>query len=326
MHNYKRIFLLIITGYFWCGIQFTYAQQSNLGLFINKSPITIGALTGFSQPAHPVVDALPIFGKSLRNEGHNIPLPFGVGITSFYYKQKFIASSLTLTSVSPINGDTIHAWADTLIQDTQAGEVQMIIKPNVWLLPFLNIYGIFGYTSGTVNPNLTVPRVVVDFPGIGEQTIDSTVAITDKILYNGPIYGIGATVSIGIRSFFFLADYHYSETYPNDFNGKFIYNVFSPKAGVIFSFSNKVQINLWTGAMYFSNKQIMHGEVKVSDISEVLANLIGDDANYEGNIAPLYTWNMLAGTVIEVNKHHFFLIEGGFIHRTQLKVGYEFRF
>jgi hypothetical protein len=319
----KSLFVIILFSLFIDNTIF--AQTSGTGMFINKSPLNYGNKYENSE-IQPVINWLPVFAKKLHNNGIITEYPFGAGISAFYYSQKFIASSLILTSVSPITGDTIHAWADTLIQDTRAGETQLVIKPNVWLLPFLNIYGIIGYTNGTVNPNLTAPKIVVDFPGLGEQTVDTTVEIHDKLPYHGPVYGIGATFAMGIDKFFFLADYHYSKIYPNDLEGSLVYQSFSPKAGVIIDISKTAQVNVWAGAMYFSNKQTMHGKVKVSDFSEGLAQIIGDDADYEGEIVPVNNWNFLLGAGLEINKHHRIMLEGGFVHRVQLTAGYEFRF
>ncbi len=301
-----------------------FAQLSGTGMFINKKPL--GENKQYLNAKKPVIDWLPLFAKKLQNNNISSEYPFGAGITAFYYSQKFIASSLILTTVSPITGDTIHAWADTLIQDTRAGETQLIVKPNIWLLPFLNIYGIIGYTNGTVNPNLTAPRIVIDFPGLGEQTIDTTVEIHDKLPYHGPVYGIGATISMGIDKFFFSADYHYSKIYPNDLEGSLVYQTFSPKAGIVANLSETLLLNVWTGAMYFSNKQTMRGKVKVSDFSEGLAQIIGDEADYTGEIIPVHTWNFLAGMGLKINSHHRIMFEGGFVHRIQITAGYEFRF
>ncbi len=302
-----------------------FAQMSGTGMFINKNPLNRNIKYG-NREKKPVTNLLPLFAKSLKNNGISSEYPFGTGISVFYHSQKFIASSLILTSVSPITGDTIRAWADTLIQNTEAGETQLVVKPNVWLLPFLNVYGIIGYTSGTVSPNLTAPKIVVSFPGLGEQIIDTAVVINDKLPYHGPIYGIGTTLAAGIGKFFFTADYHYSIIYPDDLEGSLVYQSFSPKAGIVVNATKTLQFVAWTGAMYLSNKQTMRGEVKVSDFSEELSKIIGDKADYVADITPVNYWNFLIGTGVEINSHHRIMLEGGFVHRLQLTAGYEFRF
>ncbi len=323
MKKYLWHFLLLFL--LFSGIKLSVAQQSGLGLVLDKNPINVRSKQVQRPPVNPIFNGLPLFKKIFKSQRGDATYPFGAGITSFYYKQKYFASALWLTSVSPITGDTIHAWADTLIQNTHANESQLYARPNLWLFPFLNVYGIIGYSSGVVSPNLIAPKIIVDFPGLGEQTIDTTIKIMDKLPYNGPLYGGGVTLAMGFRHFFFSADYHYTVIIPENIETRFTLHTFTPKAGMIFTFS-KMEIDFWLGAMYFSNKQTMHGEVNVKDFSETLAKVIGDKADYTGNIDPVHTWNFLAGALVEISSRHRLLIEGGFVHRTQVKIGYEFRF
>ncbi len=321
----KYLWRFLLTFLLFSGIKLSFAQQSGLGLVIDKNPLKIGKTEMQNKTAHPLFNGLPLFKKRFKGQGKQVEYPFGAGISSFYYKQKYFASALWLTSVSPITGDTIHAWADTLIQNTHANESQLYIRPNLWLFPFINVYGILGYSRGVVSPNLIAPKIVVDFPGLGEQTIDTTIKIMEKLPYNGPIYGGGVTLAMGFRHLFFSADYHYTVIIPENIETRFTLHTFTPKAGMIFTFSG-MEVDVWLGAMYFSNKQTMHGQVNVKDFSETLAKVIGDTADYTGNIVPVHTWNFLAGAVVEISGQHRLLIEGGFVNRTQLNIGYEFRF
>ncbi len=318
-------FLFFIFFLFW--LQNLPAQQSGTGLLINAAAFSGGSRYDGGY-VKPLTRALPLFGKGIKksNRKNRVPLPFGAGAGMFYYNQGFFTDSLLLTSVSPVTGDTIHARPDTLIQDTRGHELRVTVKPNVWIFPFLNVYGVAGYSSGIIVPNLTVPGITVDFPGLGEVPIDTTIEITDNILISGPVYGFGATFAMGFKQFFVIADYRYSVTVPNEIDAKMVYNRFAPKVGIRIRPSKALLMEFWGGTMYFSNAQTIYGKMKVSDFSTTLAQVLGDDAEYRGTIKPIHKWNLLAGGVITLRNRQRFMVEAGFVNRTQVRLGYEFRF
>ncbi len=329
----KRLFknrptgiLFFITAFCFIYLQLN-AQQSGTGLLFNASVFPSGKKASSGQ-AKPLTDVFPLFGKKMSGKtmSNRIALPFGVGVSGFYYGQRFASDTLRLTSVSPITGDTIYTRPNSLIQDTYASEIRFSVKPNVWILPFLNIYGILGYTTGNINPNLTAEGIIVKFPGLGDVPVDTTVEIKDDIHFAGPLYGGGVTFATGYRQFFLVVDYNLTVTYPHDLDAKLVYNSFMPKAGVRLKPAEKLLVEVWGGAFWFSNSQTMQGKITVSDFSENLAEIIGDEAVYYGTINPVHQWNLLLGGVVTLNNHHRLTVEAGFVHRKQLRLGYEFRF
>ena len=304
-----------------------HAQQSGTGLLFDASVFPSGRKVATGQ-VKPLTGVFPLFGKKMSGSmmSNQISLPFGVGVTGFYYGQRFASDTLRLTSVSPITGDTIYTRPDSLIQNTYASEIRFSVKPNVWILPFLNVYGIVGYTTGIISPNLKAEGIIVKFPGLGDVPVDTTVEIKDDIHFAGPLYGGGVTLATGYRQFFVVVDYNFTVTYPHDLDAKLVYNSFMPKIGVRIKPSDKMLVEVWGGAFYFSNSQTMQGKITVSDFSENLAAIIGDEAVYYGTINPVHQWNLLLGGVVSLNNHHRLMVEAGFVHRKQLRLGYEFRF
>ncbi len=318
--------LLPLTLFFFLSFGL-FAQQEGYGLMINKTPVRLGSFGEIGLVPEPVLKSLPFFGKALHKRGDRNELPFGLGISGFSYAQDFIATSLKLKSVSPITGQTINAQPDTMIQQIRAGELQLLFKPNVWLLPFLNVYGIVGFTRGEVHPNLIIPRMIIEFPGLDQPIIiDTTIEISDNVPYQGFVYGGGINLAFGFRCVFVSVDYHYTETIPSDIDSKFVNQFFSPKVGILFSLSKKVSFSLWGGTMYFTNKQTFSGKVDVNQFSKTLAQIIGNEADYTGTIHPVSKWNLLAGTQFDINGRHHIFFEGGFVNRIQLTFGYLYRF
>lgn len=301
------------------------AQQQGFGCIKNKKFLSISGIEKNDKATNdPIIDMLPIFGKKARKSGNNPPLPFGIGIYSIYYDQGYTASNLKLIPDTP----PITARADTVYQNTTAYEFKAQIRPNLWLFPFLNVYGIFGYTEGVISPNLVVPCIVVEnVPIFDSMVIDSTFEIHDDIAYVGSTYGIGATFSMGTGSFFVMADYNYSVTDPADLDENLHNHFFSPKIGVLLGNNKRKSFGaMWLGAMYISNDQSFSGKMDVADITPELVFLLGEEATYSGKLSANQRWNFVFGGSWIINGHHHFILEAGFMGRKQISFGYDFRF
>jgi len=318
----KQILLSITLFLFFTSVIF--AQQQGFGCIKNMEIISLSGVEKNKTISKPVTDAIPLFGKYAKKNDRKFALPFGVGINTIYYDQKYIASGLMLTSDST----DITAVADTLYQNTSAYEMKAYIRPNVWLFPFLNIYGVFGYTKGVISPNLVVPSIKLqNVPIFDSIIVDTTFEIHDDIGYVGPTYGIGATFSMGTKYLFFMVDYNYSITDPTDLEENLHNHFLSPKAGIFLGrTTSNVMGALWVGGMYISNDQSFSGKIDIADINPAFVPLMGEEASYHGTIKAKQRWNMVIGGSIVIKNRHHLVVEGGFMERKQITVGYDFRF
>lgn len=314
------IFLLSI----W-GSKGIYAQQQGFGCIKNKSVISFtGDEKANPKNVKPIVNTLPIFGNKSTKSDKELPLPFGTGIYTLYYNQGYTASNLKLTTDSSL----ITAKADTIYQSTTAYEYKVQFRPNFWIFPFLNVYGIIGYTKGVISPDMVVPGIIVEnVPIFDSIVIDSSFEIHDEIGYVGPTYGFGATFSMGFHSFFVLVDYNYSITNPTDLDDNLHNHFFSPKIGILLGKATKKSYGaFWIGGMYISNDQSFTGEINVADINPDLILLLGEKATYSGKISAKQQWNFLFGGSWIINNRHHLVVEAGFFSRKQISFGYDFRF
>ena len=302
------------------------AQQSGLGIAFKEKNLSGEKFNTSS--VQPLVQIPPICGKKKRNEGFNLTLPFGSGLQGFWYQQDYTASNLLVTDST----GKITVTSDTMIQNTTAGEMQLYLKPDVWLFPFLNVYGIFGYTKGTVNPNITVPSFTMhirdhELLPDNDIPIDTTFEIKDEIAYHGPVVGGGLTFSMGFHAFFVVVDYLYTVTYANEDAGNLQTHKLSPKIGLqLASKKGDGRAAIWLGASYMHNKQTFSGILNVEEISPIVAIILGKEADYSGDIENSQHWNMLIGAAYFINQHHNLFLELGFMGRQQALLGYGFRF
>jgi hypothetical protein len=216
------------------------------------------------------------------------------------------------------------------VQNSSVEEWKMTFRPDMWVFPVFNVYGIFGYKKSKTIPDFEVPSITItnpDFPGLGDIVIDTTVKIKDDLKAMGPVYGGGATASAGYKSFFFVADYHYEVAVYPDGGTRESSHTFSAKAGVLLGRNTgKVKVSLWAGSMFVNDKRSFKGQVDVKDILPGFEIILGEKATYSGNLTQKKKWNIVTGISMTVNKHHLLAVEAGFLDRQQISVFYGFRF
>jgi len=113
-----------------------------------------------------------------------LPQPFGVGVDFFTIDQGYDIDSLTfsLPGVGGIDTDVIDV-------DNTAWEGDL--KFDVWVLPFLNVFGIFGHIDGSTAVDLSAVPLPLPVP-LGTLDID----------YSGQVYGGGATLAFATEHWF----------------------------------------------------------------------------------------------------------------------------
>ncbi len=266
----------------------------------------------------------PLSEKYKIKPGFAFPFSWGVGLQGFAYSQQYDTKELF------IHNNKISAHSDSLAYNITAGEYQLFIRPEIWVLPYLNVYGIFGYVEGNITPDITVHGIVVEWPvfdTVYDIYIDTSIVVSDPMKYNGPVYGIGATASYVFHSFFVELDYNYSVVFPKDMDGKLKSHRISPKAGWMFSsVKSKIEGAAWLGASWLENTQTLTGVVNVRDFAGDLADLLGEEADYVATLTPVNKWNMVIGGSLTLNKHYNLACEVGLIGRKKLSLGFVYRF
>lgn len=307
-------------------------QNSDYGIIPQKTYSWFGKSDNaiLKETTEPIVLVPPACGKKRRELGNDLPLPFGTGISFEYFKQYYDATELQLINDSI----GILVTGEANVQQSTSQDLKLLFRPDVWVLPFLNVYGIVGYSRSKTMPNFQVPQITIhDIPNVGNIILDDTVSIEDEIISMGPVYGGGVNISSGYKSFFFIADYHYTMTVPIDLDQRFESHSFSVKAGILLGKNNKrIKGSFWLGGNFVNDTHKFTGELDVDDILPEIGDLpiveiiLGEKATYSGKLTPIQKWNAVVGGSITINKHHLIAVEAGYFKREQVSVFYGFRF
>ena len=303
-----------------------FAQLSDLGIVPNKTYAWFGnqEQPELNETAQPIVLVPPSCGKKRRDNGNDLALPFGATAVYRYTRQFYNASNLLVTDDST----GIYAIGEANVQNSTAGDMSLSFRPDVWVIPILNVYGLFGYSRSVTKPDFEVPSITIkNIPILEEITLDTAIAIQDELVFYGSTYGGGATVSAGVKSFFFVFDYNYTINNPREVPDKIESHNLSLKLGVLLGKNEKkVKGMLWAGVNYIKDDHQFTGELTVADILPELGLLFGETATYSGSLTAKNYWNLLIGASVIINKHHIIAFEGGYFDREVLSLSYGFRF
>jgi hypothetical protein len=211
-------------------------------------------------------------------------------------------------------------------------------RVDLWLFPFLNVYGIVGTGSGHTTVKLATP---VEF----ETTAN----------FDGASAGVGLTGVYGMRNYFGVVDFNHQWGFTTLLDNPVPANILSMRLGrrIRLGGHKNVRATVWLGTMLQSLQSETNGSIKLSDVIPT-----GTDSLFNGyQSAPWYMalgpaqralvdqfvqrlgagldttvvnyslskkvadpWNMLVGGTVDVGRHWGVRWEVGFIGRQSLMV------
>ena len=118
------------------------------------------------------------------------------------------------------------------------------------MLPFLNVYGLFGYGTSQTVVNLVAP---VELKSVVDQSVKSA--------------GFGVLAAGGIGPVWFSVDVNFTWNYPELLNEPTKVNVMGIRLGHTFVFKNnpKSNIAVWVGAMRLKMGTTTQGAIRLGD-------------------------------------------------------------
>ncbi len=291
--------------------------------------------------------ALPLWGERLGRKGFLLPYPIGIMLNGYAGSQDVTISGLSV-AINDKDGNEVIPTIDLNdvvgFSDVSASVRNFNMRADLWVLPFLDVYGIFG-------------KAWVDTKvGIG-SIMDQPVDIQTQANFDGYVYGIGAMLTGGIRSVFFSLDFNRVWTHFDEMEKDNIAMNLSPRIGYVFHIKNQPErnVSVWTGAgrVYLNNETV--GSIPLSEIApdmgehyqtttwyqglrddtgktpaqaakdEKVADMVdvvvanfadqhqGDVIHYSLNKRPSHNWCMILGAQFQLDRHWQFRVESNFL-------------
>lgn len=192
----------------------------------------------------------PILGQGAYKKGFDIPYPAGLMANYMWINQGITVDNLQL-GLKTDEKDIPLTSVDFIEFGNNTNETYGFnARPDLWILPFLNIYGIFGYGNSITEINLIAP---IELKSIVEQNVSTT--------------GVGIMGAGGVGPVWFSVDANWTWNKPELLDEAVLVKVLGIRVGHTFVFKNKPESNVavWAGAMSINMSSETKGEIKLRD-------------------------------------------------------------
>ena len=203
-----------------------------------------------SKNEYPYV--LPIMGKKVHEKGFDIPYPVGIMLNNFYAKQDVNIDEISVGFKDGLLPE-IPLTDITEIMDFKTVSSQALsinVRPDVWILPFLNVYGIFGKAWSTTLVEISAP-----------------INLKAEANLEGVSYGFGTTGAFGLGKIFVVLDGNWVWTDMSNFEKPVRSSVFSFRFGKTFKLKKPDKnFAFWIGGMRIKLDNITEGSIILKDV------------------------------------------------------------
>jgi hypothetical protein len=203
--------------------------------------------------------SLPIWGAKAAARGYDLPYSAGLGINYLYQKSDLIIEDLL---VGFNNGPMYDL--DEIVRFTGATSTASAIniRPDIWVLPFLNIYGLFtkAKTSTAIDAGVWVPDTMNVW-----REVASFSSIAD---FDATGFGFGMTPTMGVGGGWIALDMNVTWQSISALDKPVFTFVFGPRFGKSFKFKNHPQSNIaiWAGGFRLHLKSGTSGSLPLGDV------------------------------------------------------------
>lgn len=275
---------------------------------------------------------LPFWGDEARAQGYDLPQPFGVSYGYMNLRQDIVVDNIAFNASKPL-GQALLSQISVETGHTREKNESHTLKLDAWVLPFMNLYGVYGKTKGTSKTNIT-----------GIYMGDSSERMWDKDMpfvldFEGKTYGGGVTFAGAYNQFFGTLDMNYTRTNLDILDGDISAFVVTPRIGYEFVFEpliagqGNTKVQVWTGAMYQDITQRFKGDVSKLSLPEELDDMMNGpfkpyigDVKFDVKQHLAHKWNNTVGARVELTRNFNVLTEIGFNNRNSFFISGEFRF
>ncbi len=246
-------------------------------------------------PLSALADSGPLFMKHLLGE-REFYEPWGIGFDFYTMEQPYNIKQLTfdLPGVSIPDASQLDVDNDVTHYD---------LKLDVWLTPFLNVFGILGHMNAeTVVDLSSVPVAGLPF-SLGKLPVN----------YDGTVYGLGTTLAYGGDKWFTSVTSTWTNTSLNgDFDSSVKSFTAQPRIGLLMQ-----KWAFWVGGLYIDTKEKHSGSVQLPVLGSVPFSVELEGSN---------KWNTAVGAGYSFSTKAMLYLEVGFGAREHTLFNFTYRF
>ncbi len=205
----------------------------------------------------------PILGQGVYKKGFDIPYPIGIMGNFFWSKQDILIDNLQLGFDNVVNPD--NSFELIPVVDEEGNEIlgfghnfnksySINVRPDIWVFPFLNVYGIFGFGNSHTEVNIN---------RLGNRDFDMTSVVDQGI----STVGVGLLVAGGVGPVWFSGDFNFTWNKPELTDNATRVNVMGLRMGHTFVFKHRPYRNIaiWIGAMGIQMQTDTYGSLTMRE-------------------------------------------------------------
>lgn len=247
MKTIAVLLLITVTGFS------SYGQ-----VFSNKEVGKKNAVLADSLKKSEYPYSLPIWGQKATAKGYNLPYSAGLSTQYFWAQTDIIIENL---SVGFNNGPMYDLSEIVRFDVAKATAASVTVRPDIWLLPFLSVYGILGKSGASTEVNFGV--WLPDETGVASEVLEASTLVE----FNTSTYGFGFTPTIGVGGGFLALDMNWAWTDVPQLSQPARSFVFAPRFGKNFKLKKpESAIAIWTGAFRFDMRGQTDGSLPLAEV------------------------------------------------------------
>jgi hypothetical protein len=201
---------------------------------------------------------LPIWGKKVAAKGFLLPYSCGISVNYLWQESDLIIDNLMVG----FNNGEMHNMDEIVRFDNAKATANSInLRPDIWVFPFLNVYGVLAKakTSTAINAGVYFP----DF----DSTWSQVTSISTTAKFDVTALGFGVTPTFGLGGIWMAFDMNFVWTDVSALEKPVFTFVFDPRVGKTFQFKNPtMNIATWVGAFRVKFSSATSGSINLSDL------------------------------------------------------------
>lgn len=201
--------------------------------------------------------ALPIWGDKATKRGYDLPYSAGLSMQYFGQRSDIVIENLQVG----FNGGTMHDL-DGIVRFDKAKSSSdgVSLRPDIWLYPFLNVYGIFGVSAASTDVGYGI--WLPDSSGREQQVVH----LNTKVEFTAATLGFGITPTIGVGGGWLALDMNFTWTDVPQLSKPAQSFIFDPRMGKSFRLRRPDEnINIWAGGFRLAINTGTTGSIPLSD-------------------------------------------------------------
>ena len=228
---------------------------------------------------------LPIWGKKATQKGFKLQLPAGFSLNYLGQQSDIVINNL---QVGFNNGPKYNLDEIIRFNSAQATTDGLNLRPDIWLFPFLNVYGIFARsnTSTAIDAGIWIPD--------SSDTWHEVTSFSTEAKFEATTMGFGVTPTIGVGGFFMAFDMNFTWSDIAELEKPAFAFIFDPRIGKNFTLNDKdMNLAIWAGGWRVKINTGTSGSLSLSDLfstEDLQAKIDASQADIETSQQAVEEW------------------------------------